>query len=310
MEKVSILIPCYNNGEWIQRAIDSALSQTYPEFEVIVLDDGSSDNSLELIQQYGSRIRWESGPNRGGNVARNRLLEMADGDWIQYLDADDALESGKVASQMRLIEEGIDAIYGKVQIEHWAEQEIVGRELSDPKNSGDIYCQWLEWKLAQTGSVLWRRQSLERIGGWNESYPCCQDNEICLRALKAGLHFRYSEDAGTIYRLWSSSTVSRKKPDLLLKTITALIDEMIDWLREQNLLKESHLDAGGKQCFRMARSCAAADLDKAVRYASAMSNKGLFKMDSSVAPPIYRLLFRLFGFRTAEGVAGIVRNKN
>ena len=76
---VSILIPCYNAERWIAQAIESALAQTWSEKEIIVVDDGSTDHSLEVIRQFDGRIWWETGPNRGGNVARNRLLELARG---------------------------------------------------------------------------------------------------------------------------------------------------------------------------------------------------------------------------------------
>ena len=70
---VSILIPCYNAERWIAAAIESALEQTWPRKEVIVVDDGSTDHSLSIIKRYGEEIRWETGPNGGGNVARNRF---------------------------------------------------------------------------------------------------------------------------------------------------------------------------------------------------------------------------------------------
>ena len=92
---VSILIPCYNAERWVGQAIESALAQTWPNKEVIVVDDGSTDGSLEVIKSFGDRIKWETGPNRGGNVARNRLLELSHGEWIQYLDADDYLLPAK-----------------------------------------------------------------------------------------------------------------------------------------------------------------------------------------------------------------------
>src|SRR5678815_984429 len=97
---VSILIPCYNAERWIRQCIESALDQTYPNKEVIVVDDGSKDASLEVIKSFGDRIRWETGPNRGGNAARNRLLQLAKGEWLQYLDADDYLLPEKISRQM------------------------------------------------------------------------------------------------------------------------------------------------------------------------------------------------------------------
>ena len=100
---VSILIPCFNAERWVAQTIESALSQTWLEKEVILVDDGSKDASLAIIKTFGDRIRWVSGPNRGSNVARNRLLELAHGDWLQYLDADDYLLPEKIARQMEFI---------------------------------------------------------------------------------------------------------------------------------------------------------------------------------------------------------------
>src|SRR6185436_8211693 len=120
---VSILIPCYNAERWIRQCIESALGQTYPNKEVIVVDDGSKDASLEVIKKFGDRIRWETGPNRGGNAARNRLLELARGEWRQYLDADDYLLPDKIAEQMEFLaaNSGADIVFSPVVLEHCSE---------------------------------------------------------------------------------------------------------------------------------------------------------------------------------------------
>src|SRR3954470_2799092 len=120
---VSILIPCYNAERWIAQAIESALAQTWPEKEVIVVNDGSTDGSLDVIKTFDGRIRWETGPNRGGNVARNRLLELAHGRWLQYLDADDYLLPKKLAHQMEVVarDSEVDVVYSPVTLEYWSE---------------------------------------------------------------------------------------------------------------------------------------------------------------------------------------------
>src|SRR5438067_693233 len=119
---VSILIPCFNAERWVAQAIESALSQNWPETEVIVVDDGSNETSLENNKSFGDRIRWETGPNRGSNVARNRLLELTRGEWLQYLDADDYLLPEKIALQMQFIAENpaTDLVFGPSTIEHCA----------------------------------------------------------------------------------------------------------------------------------------------------------------------------------------------
>src|SRR5262249_8395933 len=106
---VSILIPCYNAEQWVGQSIESALAQTWSDKEIIVVDDGSTDRSLDIIRQFGDRIHWETGPNRGSNAARSRLLELAHGEWLQYLDADDYLRPGKLKCQIEFAMEHSDS---------------------------------------------------------------------------------------------------------------------------------------------------------------------------------------------------------
>ena len=108
--KVSVLIPCYNAEQWIAEAIESALKQEYKNKEVVVLDDGSTDSSLDIIRTYEKYIRWESQSNQGGTAARNRLLELSTGEWIQYLDADDYLLPEKISSQTKDIHISINNV--------------------------------------------------------------------------------------------------------------------------------------------------------------------------------------------------------
>lgn len=100
---VSIVIPCYNKRAYVAAAIDSALAQG-DIAEVIVIDDGSTDGSADVVAGYEGRITWEAGPNRGGAAARNCGLARAGGRWIQFLDADDILPGGKIAAQLAVLE--------------------------------------------------------------------------------------------------------------------------------------------------------------------------------------------------------------
>jgi glycosyltransferase involved in cell wall biosynthesis len=106
--QISILIPCFNADKWIAQSIESALAQTWPNKEVVVLDDGSTDGSLDIIRRFDGRIRWETGPNRGGGAARDRLLTLAHGEWLQYLDADDLILPEKITRQVEFLERHTD----------------------------------------------------------------------------------------------------------------------------------------------------------------------------------------------------------
>ena len=110
---VSILIPCYNGEPWIRQCIQSALDQTYPHKEVVVIDDGSTDRTLSIVRGFGHFIRFESGPNCGVNVVRNRLVALSEGDWLSFLDADDYLFPTKIERQIAAVknEPDLDCIY-------------------------------------------------------------------------------------------------------------------------------------------------------------------------------------------------------
>src|SRR4051794_15684167 len=99
---VSILIPAYNSQEWIAETIDSALKQTWANKEIIIVDDGPKDQTLEIAKRYEPQgVRVVSQPNQGAAVARNTAFALAKGDYIQWLDADDVLDPHKIEYQIQ-----------------------------------------------------------------------------------------------------------------------------------------------------------------------------------------------------------------
>lgn len=109
---VSIVVPCYNAERFLVETLDSAFAQTYPHTEIIVIDDGSTDGTAELIRSYGGRVNAEFGPNRGASAARNRGTALARGEFIQYLDADDQLLSDAIERRVAALQEtGADVAY-------------------------------------------------------------------------------------------------------------------------------------------------------------------------------------------------------
>jgi len=275
---------------------------------VIVVDDGSTDGSLGIIKTFGDRIRWESGPNRGGNVTRNRLLELATGEWLQYLDADDYLLPEKIERQLAAVQnETVDIIYSPPLIETWNENGGVDSTVGNLDFDAPIELQWIRWQVAQTGTVLWKTESLKQIGGWHEEYPCCQDNEVTLRAIQQGLVFKAVSHADAVYRIWSEGTVCRRDPSRVVHTKTKLIDEMLDWLRDNGNLKKETKEAAGQAFFEMARTLAQYDMQAAVDYQHEQVRRGIYLPKGPAAPTVYRLVHRLLGFRSAERIASWCR---
>jgi glycosyltransferase involved in cell wall biosynthesis len=299
---VSILIPCFNTERWIEQAIKSALAQTWREKEVIVVDDGSTDMSLKLIKNFGDRIRWVSGPNRGSNVARNRLLELARGEWLQYLDADDYLLPEKIALQMEFSAENpaADVAFGPSTIEHCSQTET-RRELLPIPEPHDPWILLARWYLPQTGATLWRKQAIVDVGAWKTDQPCCQEHELYLRLLIAGKHFAYCEHNGSIYRHWGENTLWRGNVPEVHRRRLEIEQRAEDFLRSTNELTPERQHAINMARFETART--------AWQYDSVFAHTIVRKMlatdpnfipRGAAAPLGYRLAMRFLGFAKAE----------
>ena len=302
---VSILIPCFNAERWIWQAVESAVAQTWPEKDVIVVDDGSTDRSLEIVKSFGDRIRWETGPNRGSNVARNRLLQLARGEWLQYLDADDYLLPEKIAQQMEFIatNPAADVVFGPSTIEHGAD-DGGRRELLPIPKPHDLWILLARWYLPQTGAALWRKQAIVDVGGWKSDQPCCQEHELYLRMLMAGKRFAYCEHNGAIYRHWGETSLWRGNVPEVHRRRLEIEQRAEDFLRSINALTPERHDAINMARFETARIAWQYNpsfADTVVQKIRA--DDPSFIPEGVAAPPGYRLAMRLLGFTNAERLA-------
>jgi GT2 family glycosyltransferase len=304
--KVSISIPCFNSARWLKQAIESALAQSWPAKEVIVVDDGSTDESVAVAQKFGDDIQLIVTENRGGNHARNCALQNACGEWIQFLDADDYLEPEKIARQFAETNGGTDA--GVLYSPTWIED--LGRQTRVPSaidTHYDLYGQWLAWQIPQTGGALWRKSALGSIGGWKVGQPCCQEHELYLRALQAGLRFHFAPTPHAVYRIWSEQTVCRRDPRQVIRVRTELMDQLRAWMQARNLWTEAHARIAGQAFFEMSRTLARHDLAEAAAYFRERKERGLIHLAGPAAPRGYRLAHRLLGFTGAEKLAATRR---
>ena len=308
---VSILIPCYNTERWVAKAIESALAQTWPNKEVIVVNDGSTDGSLTIIRSFGDRIRWETGPNRGGNVARNQLLTMAQGEWLQYLDADDYLLPDKIASQ--LADEPAfpraDLLYSPMTLEHWRDGRQVNRELLSIPQPHDLWVLMARWQFPGTHAVLLRREMVAEVGGWKPDQPCCQEHELFLRLLNSGSRFAFCPRPGAIYRQWSDSTVCKRSPMLSITKRLELLTKLESLVSAKGLMTRDRMDALAQSRLECARVMYQYDREAAISVAKRLrSVHSNFRVPPATAfPSSYRTAYRLFGFAGAEWIGARLR---
>lgn len=181
---VSVVIPSFNRAETLGRAIDSVLRQTYERFELIVIDDGSTDHTEALLaREADPRLRYERQRQNGGVArARNRGVALARGEYIAFLDSDDAWAPRKLEAQLRVFAEAsssLGVVYGGVEVWGKAGRRSVDR----PCARGYVYPELLRRNVLFGGAsnALLRREVFEVVGGFDPSFPANEDHEFWLR---------------------------------------------------------------------------------------------------------------------------------
>lgn len=198
---VSVIIPCYNGAPFVQAAVDSALAQSHSPIEVIVVDDGSNDDSADILKSYGDRIRTCLRQQQGGGpVARNDGLALARGEWIQFLDADDMLTPKSVELRLAAMEPGAGAVFGIEERMDEAGDLLPTRPMHEQWPPGDLLTYLLQVNI-NTNLSLHRRRLLYESGGWNENMPVAQEKEFHLRLLLAGHRFVLTRQVVSIRRV-------------------------------------------------------------------------------------------------------------
>ena len=220
-QTVSILIPCHNDEVYVGDAIESALGQTWPEREIIVVDDGSTDDSLAVAQAYESDgVHVIAQENRGASAARNRAFEAASGAYVQYLDADDLLHPQKVESQIAALQDAPPdtlAVCSTIYFQDGTPPEEGRRARGDdsiPWLTSEDPVQWLinlwvpdnGWGMVQPGAWLTPRTVIEKTGPWREDLSLDDDGEFFARAVLASQGVRYVDQGGVYYRQYKDST--------------------------------------------------------------------------------------------------------
>lgn len=188
--RVSVIIPCYNSENFLGAAIESALGQSWRDLEVIVVDDGSTDDSRQAAAEFGDRVRTMFLDHQGAAAARNSGLEAATGEFLQFLDADDLLVADAVTSRLEAFDDDVDAVFG--DLEFFDDDSGLSRRVTSHADwpGFDPLAHLIENNI-YTEAPLHRRRGLFEIGGFDESLPCSQELDIHLRLYLAGAKFSY-----------------------------------------------------------------------------------------------------------------------
>ena len=224
---VDIIIPCYNTGLYLRQAIDSALAQTYPHVNILVVDDGSTDNTREIVESYGERVGYFYQENKGLAAARNIGITQTRGEFVCLLDADDVILPHMIQDQVEQFDQDdrVDITHGKTLAFNDNDISHPYAETWRPHQSWIDYLEPLRVICAvHLGSAVIRRSCFERFGLFSSqglSEQGCEDWAFWLSSAIHGAEFRYVPRVHGLYRQHpgsmssSEQAIARRESELI-----------------------------------------------------------------------------------------------
>ncbi len=218
---VSVLIPVYKAEKYVAEAIDSCLNQTYKNIEIIIVDDGSTDNSWKIIESYEKKypqiIKTFRQENKGSCAARNKALKESSGNYIQWLDADDILDRNKIQTQLQTVNFAFetDILLSAASAKFYTDlrkTKFIPNPLWNNLNSVDFLYRFLaEGFFIYPHCWLVSRHLTEKAGYWNGNLLLNQDGEYFSRVIASCSLVKFVNGAKCFYRTGNLSSISNKK---------------------------------------------------------------------------------------------------
>ena len=199
---VSIVIPVYNAEKYLVEALESAINQTYQNIEIVAVDDGSSDRSIQILESYGSKIKLVKQSNSGPAVARNRGVREAGGKWIAFLDSDDIWDLDKIRQQLDSVGSNKWCYTDSVFMGGVNDGKRDG--LFNTKHSGNVFEKLIYVNFIGTSCLLIEREMFLQAGGFDEELRSIEDWELWIRLSKKN-PISYIDEALVNYRIHPSS---------------------------------------------------------------------------------------------------------
>ena len=218
-DTVSVILPVYNAEKYLEESLESIFGQTRPPTEIIAIDDGSTDTSLKILERYGARLLIVSRENRGLSATLNQAIQLAKGDFITFLDADDRWVPGKLEQQVAYLKQhpDMEACFGMMQ-------QFISPELPDAVQR-IIYCPTETQKGIMKITLMLRREAFQRIGWFDETLRRGDFVDWFARAQEAALRYTVLPELLTYRRLHKNSLSSQHQHEKdLLRAAKAALD--------------------------------------------------------------------------------------
>ncbi len=220
---ISVIVPFYNAENFIAETVHSIQQQAYEPLQIIIINDGSTDNSLKIIESFDTPMKIISQANAGPAQARNRGLQHAKGEFIAFLDADDLWPEGKLANQLAYLKsnEKVEAVWGRTQYFGDFSERDLKLPLAEDRTAYSY----------QLGAGFFRRSAFEKVGLFDGSFRYSEDYDWILRMREMGIPHETMPQITLLHRMHQDSMVH--SPDNLNYQLTLLVKKSLDRRRQK-----------------------------------------------------------------------------
>ena len=300
--RVSVLMPCHNAQSYVAEAIDSVLAQDHRDVELVIVDDGSSDKSLDVISQYKSEnLLVIQTDNRGASAARNRALDASSGGYVIFMDADDIISPSHVSALLSLSSGPHDIVMG--QWDRFCDKIDEAKFPWRPTYRDALGPDWLiggGWGMMQSAMFLLPRVHVDRFGGWNEALSLIDDFEFYCRMIANCSSLRFASGAKVFYRSGIPNSLSSQRSRVYAEgALVSLLDGTNSVLSVLNTELARSACANVFQHFEYEFYPSYPDLRAFARARVAKLGGSQLRPDG---PPYFQIIRHLAGWRVARRI--------
>ena len=226
MPKISVIIPSYNRKNYIKESIESIRAQSYQDFEIIVVDDGSTDGTLDILKDYGSEIHLIQQKHGERAMARNKGIEESKGDYIAFLDSDDIWLPEKLSLQLEVMESSaqVVCVYGSCLRMDEKSRPLPTAQRQKKGYSGDVFLKLLKRNFVPSPTPLIRRSCFEKSCRFNTKYALYEDWACWLQIAKMG-DFHFIPQALASYRVHPKQSVKLASPEVIENSTLSVLED-------------------------------------------------------------------------------------
>ncbi len=303
MTTISVIIPTYNVSEYIEEGLLSVLGQSYAAFEIICVDDGSTDNTVEIIKNIQSRFPnkitlFQNESNRGATYSRNKGLAIAKGEYLDFFDADDIMLPDKFENQVKVIE--AQAEHPDILVSDFYRRTTDGAETLYTFKEQDLWCAVMGTALGVTSANLYKRSMILTIKGWDEDLKSSQEYDLMFRILKEGGSVKFDSRPCCIIREREAGSISKTTPGPKWLRYINLRIRIYEYLKEHHLLNEARYSTFVNVMFYSIRILYKYDPKTAVRLHKKYITTNQYLTANTITTQRYLTFYKIFGFRLAE----------